>query len=198
MTAIDTRIAVAGCPTQPASEEVELRWLSAAELDDRSVGDVVGLLNEVVSVERNMGYNEPIDGEAGQASIRRSLEGDLAAGGSVMVARCGDRIVGTVAMIPSGLPARRHVAEIKRCVIAIDHRGTLMLDAWDVLRDRARATGIEVLVIDVRTDYPRTLHLWKKLGFTEFGRLPRYARMDGVDIEGVFLYFDLVAENELH
>lgn len=38
----------------------------------------------------------------------------------------------------------------------------------------ARAAGIEVLTLDARGDNTNALHLYRSLGFTEYGRLPGF------------------------
>ncbi len=184
-------------PSRPADRResetpafaVTLEWV--ADIDAATHAGVVDLLDEVARHERNMGFNEPLDRETA-AEVGDALKADVK-NGAVMVAREGDRIVGTVALAPNKLPARCHVVEIKRCVIARSHRGRILLRAWRMILEKCRERGWSTIVIDVRTDYAATVALWRKLGFIEFGRLPRYAIMDGEEVDGVFMYFDVLA-----
>lgn len=57
--------------------------------------------------------------------------------------------------------------------------------------DQARALGFRALKLDVRETQHTAINLYTKLGFVEWGRLPRYAYVEGQWIAGYHFYLDL-------
>ena len=55
----------------------------------------------------------------------------------------------------------------------------------------ARAAGVEVLTLDARGDNITALSLYESLGFTEYGRLPRFVAFGERRYDKVFLMIDL-------
>lgn len=54
----------------------------------------------------------------------------------------------------------------------------------------ARETGIEVLTLDARGDNTTALHLYRSLGFTEYGRLPDFVAVGEHHYDKVFQMLD--------
>ncbi|MFG2669743.1 GNAT family N-acetyltransferase [Streptomyces sp. NPDC048445] len=54
----------------------------------------------------------------------------------------------------------------------------------------ARETGIEVLTLDARGDNTNALHLYRSLGFTEYGRLPDFVAVGEHRYHKVFYMLD--------
>jgi ribosomal protein S18 acetylase RimI-like enzyme len=158
-----------------------------AQLTDRDMRDMVELMNMVAVREKTLGFSEPLDGGAGLA-LMRTLEVELRRGTShLLVARdLDDRIVGMVTLAHNALPARRHIIEMRRCVIHPDHRGVFLRDGWLVALRKTREVGCDLIVLEVREDGPEKL--WRRLGFRDYGLLEDYARVDGRAIAGHFMY----------
>lgn len=57
--------------------------------------------------------------------------------------------------------------------------------------DYARALGLATLKLDVRASQTSALRLYRGLGFTEWGVMPRYAKVEGQWVEGHYFYIDL-------
>jgi predicted GNAT family N-acyltransferase len=164
-----------------------MRLEFAKELSGQDMDDMVVLLNQVAIKETTMGYHEALTPAAGRA-VAQGIDGEIRQGTShVLVARSeDDRIVGMITISPQKLPARRHIVEMKRCVIREDYRGTMLLDGLRMLLDKTEDLGCDLVVIDVRSDGPEML--WRRLGFQEFGRLADYARVRGKIVAGVFMH----------
>ena len=57
--------------------------------------------------------------------------------------------------------------------------------------DQARSLGLETLKLDVRASQESALRLYRGLGFTEWGVMPRYAKVEGQWVEGHYFFIDL-------
>jgi predicted GNAT family N-acyltransferase len=172
-----------------------MRLEFAKELSEQDMDDMVALLNQVAVKETTMGYHEVLSPAAGRA-LARGIDDEIRQGAShVLVARDDDRIVGMITITPQKLPARRHIIEMKRCVIREDYRGTMLLDGLRMLLDKTEELGCDRVVIDVRSDGPEML--WRRLGFQEFGRLADYARVRGKIIAGVFMHASVAQLREI-
>lgn len=157
-------------------------------LSESDMRDMVALMNSVAVRETTLGFSEPLDDETGLA-LMRALDADIAKRSvAVLLARDDDeRVVGMVTLAPQHLPARRHIVEMRRCVIAPEHRGKFLLKAWPLTLEKSTELGCDMVIIDVRSD-GRAEQLWRAMGFKEYGRLDDYARKDGKSITGYFLY----------
>jgi predicted GNAT family N-acyltransferase len=164
-----------------------MRFEFVKELSEPDMTAMVVLLNQVAARETTMGYHEILSPTAGR-ELTCGIDEEIRQGTShVLVARNdSDTIVGTITLTPQKLPARKHVVEMKRCVIHEDYRGTMLLDGLRAVLEKTDELGCDVVVIDVRSDGPEKL--WRRLGFEEFGRLADYARVRGTVIPGVFMY----------
>jgi ribosomal protein S18 acetylase RimI-like enzyme len=157
------------------------------ELSHRDMLEIIELMNFVAARERTLGFYEPLDAAQGLA-LMRAYDADLWRGVVHLLAARTDegRIVGMVTLARAPLPARRHVVDMRRCVIAPEHRGQFLLDGWEQALRKAIAMGCDVVTLEVRDDGP--VSLWRRLGFQEYGRLPDYARNDGQPVTGYFMY----------
>jgi predicted GNAT family N-acyltransferase len=156
------------------------------ELSVQDMDAIVVLLNQVAVRETTMGYHETLSVTAGRA-VARNIGEEIRKGTShVLVARdANGTIVGMITLTPQQLPARKHIVEMKRCVIHEDFRGTMLLDGLRAVLEKTEELGCDRVVIDVRSDGPEKL--WRRLGFEEFGRLADYARVRGNVIAGVYM-----------
>lgn len=157
------------------------------ELSEQDMREMVDLMDTVAVREKTLGFFEPLGEEKG-LRLMRAFDADLRSGAvNLLVARDeGGHIVGMVTLARAPLPARRHVFEMRRCVIAPEHRGRFLLEGWAEALRRLGELGGEVITLEVRDDGPAGL--WRRLGFREYGILPDYARADGRPVTGYFMY----------
>src|SRR5687767_10519458 len=102
------------------------------ELSDSDMVEMLELMNSVAARERTLGFFEPLDREQGTALLR-AFDADLRRGTvRLLVARTDEgRIVGMVTLARAPLPARRHIVDMRRCVIAPEYRGQFLLEGWE-------------------------------------------------------------------
>jgi predicted GNAT family N-acyltransferase len=165
---------------------LHFEWLE--KLSGQDMLEMVALMNQVAVRETTMGYHDPLSPQVGR-ELMEGIDDELRSGiCHLLVARdpaAGDRIVGMVTLAPYKLPARKHIVEMKRCVIAEEHRGTFLLDGFGVALEKCLALGCDRVVLDVRSDGPE--QLWRRLGFQEYGRMEDYARVRGRTVAGIYL-----------
>ncbi|WP_434739630.1 GNAT family N-acetyltransferase [Micromonospora sp. SH-82] len=155
-------------------------------LPEQDMRDMITLMDSVAVREMTLGFVEPLGEEAGLA-LMRAFEDDLRRGAlHLLTARADDgHVVGMVTLARAPLPARRHVVDLRRCVIHPAHRGQFLLEGFGHTVAKAAQMGCDLITLEVRDDGP--LQLWERLGFTEYGRMPDYARRDGRSVTGHFL-----------
>ena len=56
---------------------------------------------------------------------------------------------------------------------------------------QAKAMNLGAIKLDVRATQETAITLYRNLGFQEWGRMPRYARIDGQWVAGHYFYLDL-------
>ncbi|MCH0538540.1 GNAT family N-acetyltransferase [Streptomyces sp. MUM 203J] len=166
-----------------------MRYEWPLELSEQDMREMIELMDAVAVKEQTLGFYEPVGVERG-LPLMRAFDAELRKGAlSVLTVRTEDdnRIVGMVTLARAPLPARRHIVDMRRCVIAPDHRGQFLLEGWSEALRKASEMGCEVITLEVRGDGP--VGLWQRLGFHEYGRLPDYARVDGLEpVTGHYLY----------
>ena len=59
------------------------------------------------------------------------------------------------------------------------------------VEDHARSLGVGVLNLDVRETQQAAIQLYRSLGYQEIGRHPRYARVEGRYVAGLYFWKDL-------
>jgi GNAT superfamily N-acetyltransferase len=94
----------------------------------------------------------------------------------VLVARWGERIVGTVQLNLAQPPNQKHRADVMKLLVHPDFRGQGIARALMAkLEDVARAEGLTLLTLDTRTgDMAEPLYM--SMGYVLAGVIPEYAR----------------------
>ncbi|KUZ26764.1 GCN5 family acetyltransferase [Burkholderia territorii] len=165
---------------------MKFEWPSS--LSPQDMKELVDLMNTVSTRETTLGFFEPISASTG-LTMMEALDADIRVRAvDLLIAReqPSGRITGMLVLARQALPARRHIVEMKRCVIEPAYRGRFLLDGWRLALERVREMGCDMIVIDVRSD-GKAEQLWRRLGFVEYGRLDDYARVNGRVITGYFL-----------
>lgn len=164
------------------------------QLTESDKTGLLALYDEVARHEGTLGFYGSLQGETGRRLVD-SYAAALAGGGiHVLIVRDRNGEVGTLTLEQPSLHARRHIVDLKRCVVARRSRGKFLLEGWAQAKRRARELGGRVLTLEVRADGP--VDLWKSLGFQEYGYLPDYARRDGRSIPGHYLYYEITDLDE--
>lgn len=164
---------------------MQLAW--PASLSSQDMHDMVQLMNTVSTRETTLGFYEPISLAYG-LQMMAALDADVRSGAvHLLLARnAGGTVVGMLSLARQSLPARRHIVEMRRCVIDPAYRGRFLLAGWRMALERVQQMGCDIIIIDVRSD-GKAEQLWRRLGFVEYGRLDDYARVNGRIITGYFL-----------
>jgi ribosomal protein S18 acetylase RimI-like enzyme len=160
---------------------------------DESVADAAQVIfAELVLGGAALGWVDP----PSKAEIRELLEKVSAAArvgdGAVRLAYSGDRLVGLGYWLRYERPTHRPHADLEKVAVASEAQGMgvgrLLTGA---LIDSAREAGIEVLTLDARGDNVNALHLYRTLGFREYGRLPDFVAVGALRYDKVFCMLDL-------
>jgi GNAT superfamily N-acetyltransferase len=157
-------------------------------LTQQDMERMVALMNTVSLRETTLGFYEEIPLEAGLAMMR-SLAVEIEKGVSHLLLVRNDEglIVGMLTVAPHQHPARRHVVEMRRCVIDPDYRGGFILSGFAHALKKAQSLGCDMIVLEVRGD-AKAERLWRRMGFKEYGKLEDYARVHGRSLSGYYLY----------
>ena len=136
-------------------------------VDPPSQAEVAELLDDVVSAVH-----------AGDAALR--------------VAYLERRLVGLGYWLRYARPTHRPHADLEKLAVdaAAHGRGIGRALTAALVTDAARA-GIEVLTLDARGDNTNALHLYRSLGFTEYGRLPDFVAVGERRYDKLFYMLDL-------
>jgi ribosomal protein S18 acetylase RimI-like enzyme len=150
------------------------------------------LLAELVRGGAALGWVEP-PSRAQIAELLADVTAAARAGdASLRVALLGDRLVGLGHWARYTRPTHRPHADLEKVAVdpAAQGRGVGRALVSALLAD-ARAAGVEVLTLDARGDNANALHLYRTLGFTEYGRLPDFVAVGERRYDKVFCMVDL-------
>ncbi len=90
--------------------------------------------------------------------------------------------------------AQAHSAQLATNFVAPWARGHGLARAIvEAVEAEARAHGVSILNLDVRETQAAAIQLYQSLGYQHYGTHPRYARVDGQWVAGLFFWKDLVA-----
>lgn len=166
---------------------VELSW-AAAPLDDATSEAVHRLVADVAALGGAVGWLEVPDRE----QTRAWLEGVLAGGSRLVLARSGSDVLacGSWTRLPE--PVRRHNAEIRKVMTMSHARGRgLARQVTAALVEDADRAGIEVLSLAARGNNHAALALYESLGFVVTGRRPDWIAVGRDRFDEVLLHLDL-------
>jgi GNAT superfamily N-acetyltransferase len=140
-----------------------------------AIPDLAELLRACVLDGASIGFVLPFPIEDAARFWRDQTASVLAGGRRILVARQGERIVGTVQVVLESLPNARHRAGIAKLLVHPEARRlglgrALMQKAEAVARDNARS----LLILDTRQGDPSET-LYRALGFAVTGIVPGYA-----------------------
>ncbi|PSL00165.1 ribosomal protein S18 acetylase RimI-like enzyme [Murinocardiopsis flavida] len=142
-----------------------------------------------------LGWVEP-PSRAEVAELLAAVGGAARAGdGALRAAYVDRRLVGLGYWLRYARPTHRPHADLEKLAVdpAAGGRGIGRGLTAALIAD-ARAAGVEVLTLDARGDNAGALHLYRSLGFTEYGRLPRFVAVGERRYDKVLVMLDLRAD----
>ena len=150
------------------------------------------ILIETVANGGSVSFMHPLSLEAANEFWRTSLASADRGERVILGAFDGDRLIGTVTLLPDLPPNQPHRAEIAKVLVHSRARrrgiGEALMRAAE---GAALALGRDLLVLDT-DEAGAARRLYNRLGWTEVGTIPRYALMpDGRDCGSTFFYKQL-------
>lgn len=155
-------------------------------------GQAAALLRRLVAGGAALGWVDPPEpGEVAallQDVAAASERGDACLTGAWI----GQRLAGLGYWQRYARPTLRPHADIEKVAVAPDcqGRGVGRLLMTELVRS-ATGAGIEILTLDFRADNERAARLYRSLGFTEYGRLPRFVAVGPARYDKLFYARDL-------
>ncbi|KUJ66826.1 GCN5 family acetyltransferase [Streptomyces albus subsp. albus] len=150
------------------------------------------MLADLVESGAALGWVEP-PSCAEVAELFDHVLGSVRAGdGALRAAYLDGRLVGLGYWLRYARPTHRPHADLEKIAVdaAAQGRGVGRALTSTLIAD-ARRVGIEVLTLDARGDNDSALHLYRSLGFTEYGRLPDFVAVGERRYDKVFYMLDL-------
>ncbi len=144
---------------------------------DREIDMLADVLRAIVYDGAGVSFVVPFSMDESRAFWReRVLPGVSAGTRRVLVARDGSRIVGTVQLDLSTMPNQTHRADVLKLLVHPDaRRRGIARRLMVALEEIARAERRSLLTLDTWTGSPAEA-LYRSLGYTVVGVIPRYAR----------------------
>ncbi|MBO1331955.1 GNAT family N-acetyltransferase [Streptomyces sp. VRA16 Mangrove soil] len=174
----------------PASHRAVLR--GAADLEPGFACAAHGILADLVAGGAALGWTEPPSADEVTALVGQVAAAVRAGDGALRAAYRDGRLVGFGYWLRYARPTHRPHADLEKLAVAADAHGHGVGRALTgALIADARAAGIEVLTLDARGDNANALHLYRSLGFTEYGRLPGFVAVGEKRYDKVFCMLDL-------
>jgi ribosomal protein S18 acetylase RimI-like enzyme len=159
---------------------------------DEAVADAAqAIFAELVSGGAALGWVDPPSRAEIGALLAKVSAASRAGDGALRLAYSGDRLVGLGYWLRYERPTHRPHADLEKVAIAASTQGLgagRLLTA--ALVESARKAGIEVLTLDARGDNANALHLYRTLGFREYGRLPDFVAVGEKRYDKVFYMVD--------
>jgi ribosomal protein S18 acetylase RimI-like enzyme len=144
------------------------------ELNADDLHALAQVLHACVEHNASVGFVQPFSLEAA-AAFWQGQAASVAAGERILLlARAQGRVVGTVQLVPAGMPNGRHRAEVAKLLVHPDARRQGIARSLMVqVEQEARARGKRLLVLDTRSgDAAEQLYL--SLGYRVSGQIPDY------------------------
>ncbi len=163
-----------GVTTEPAILDA-MELTSDPELEVRFAESAHRILTELVSGGAALGWVEPPSRNEVAELLGHVVSAVQAGDAALRAAYLDRRLVGLGYWLRYGRPTHRPHADLEKIAVdaAAHGRGVGRALTAALIAD-AREAGIEVLTLDARGDNTNALHLYRSLGFTEYGRLPGF------------------------
>jgi ribosomal protein S18 acetylase RimI-like enzyme len=185
-------------PAMPIGETTELVVLDAEELtsgpalEARFAESAHRILADLVTAGAALGWTEPPSRDAVVELLGHVVSAARAGDAALRAAYLDRRLVGLGYWLRHTRPTHRPHADLEKVAVDATAQGRGVGRALTAaLIADAREAGIEVLTLDARGDNTGALHLYRSLGFTEYGRLPDFVAVGELRYDKVFHMLDL-------
>ncbi|PWU51484.1 GNAT family N-acetyltransferase [Micromonospora globispora] len=177
--------------TEPAILDA-LELTSDPDLEARFAESARQILADLVSGGAALGWVEPPSGKEVAELLGQVVSAVQAGDAALRAAYLDRRLVGLGYWLRYARPTHRPHADLEKIAVdaAAQGRGVGRALTAALISD-AQEAGIEVLTLDARGDNTNALHLYRSLGFTEYGRLPDFVAVGECRYDKVFYMLDL-------
>ncbi|MER7538858.1 GNAT family N-acetyltransferase [Streptomyces sp. NPDC097704] len=160
-------------------------------LRERFAESAHGILSDLVRGGAALGWVDPPTPDEVTELVDHVLSAVRAGDAALRVACLDGRIVGLGYWVRYARPTHRPHADLEKIAVDAGVQGLGVGRALTAaLVEDARRAGIEVLTLDARGDNANALHLYRSLGFTEYGRLPDFVAVGERRYDKVFCMLD--------
>ncbi|MCN9244388.1 GNAT family N-acetyltransferase [Streptomyces sp. RY43-2] len=182
---------ISGVTTEPAILDA-MELTSDPELEARFAESAHRILADLVSGGAALGWVEPPSRDEVVDLLGHVVSAVRAGDAALRAAYLDRRLVGFGYWLRYARPTHRPHADLEKIAVdaAAHGRGVGRALTTALIAD-AREAGIEVLTLDVRGDNTHALHLYRSLGFSEYGRLPDFVAVGEHRYDKVFSMLDL-------
>jgi len=169
-----------------------LELTSDPELAARLAESAHRIVADLVSGGAALGWVEPPARDEVADLLDHVTAAVRAGDAALRAAYLGRRLVGWGYWLRYARPTHRPHADLEKLAVdaAVHGRGVGRARAAARIAD-AREAGIEVLTLDARGDNANALHLYRSLGFSEYGRLPGFVAVGDRRYDKVCCLLDL-------
>ncbi|WKK21870.1 N-acetyltransferase [Streptomyces olivoreticuli] len=153
------------------------------------------ILADLVRGGAALGWVEPPSPDEVAELLDHVVSAAHAGDAALRAAYVDRRLVGLGYWLRYARPTHRPHADLEKIAVAAaaHGRGVGRTLTAALIAD-ARRAGIEVLTLDARGDNSSALHLYRSLGFSEYGRLPDFVAVGARRYDKVFHMLDLRQE----
>lgn len=154
------------------------------------IADLTDVLVACVNEGASLGFHAPLSPEVASAWWQRFPR----PGVTLLVAREGERIGGTVQLQAAESANGAHRAEVAKLLVHPDWRRRGVARAlMTALEEHARATGHLLLVLDTREGDPSNA-FYAAIGYQQGGRIPDWARDASGTLSATIFWFKLLGD----
>lgn len=164
---------------------------SDPELEARFAESAHRILADLVGGGAALGWLEPPSRDDVVELVGRVVSAARAGDAALRAAYLDRRLVGLGYWLRYARPTHRPHADVEKIAVdaAAQGRGVGRALTAALIAD-AREAGIEVLTLDARGDNTNALHLYRSLGFAEYGRLRDFVAVGEHRYDKVFCMLD--------
>lgn len=170
------------------TQEKSVAFTFAQEATEELLDQAVSLMNTVANSEKTVGFSATLTEE--QSTMFRSwMKKKIEHRNSHVLVGYNDGALKAITVIeqPSG-ENNKHQVTASRTILHPDHRGSSAArDGMYTIARRCKEIGVEVILLDVTKGSPAE-QVWRHYGFTQYGELPYYSKVNGEMKAGIYMY----------
>ncbi|MGF1684261.1 N-acetyltransferase family protein [Photobacterium minamisatsumaniensis] len=150
------------------------------------------LLIDSIDSGASVGFLTPVDLEEVK-SYWASVESDLDSGvRKLFLAYEGESVIGAVQLSLCSKPNGSHRGEVEKLMVHTGARGKgVSKQLMSLMESVAAEIGLSLLVLDTRLGDVAS-SLYRKIGYTEAGQIPQFARSSSGELEGTVYFFKIL------